>query len=342
MPGLCKILFALNALALAAHLFGTPVVAQETLTIQSENGEPLTKRRGQIVDWRGDVIVLDSGSRQIDIDASTVIQLETEWPAGVLEARQLMNRRQMREALAHFEPAAKSERRVWARDMILAEQIQCLSAIEDYVAAAGRFMQIVENDPESRFFCLIPLAWDSISQLPQPELAKWIDSRNETAQLIGASWSLIGPTRKTAVETLEQLQQRAAPNIAMLAASQLWRIDAGPDQRAIDRWMTQTERMPKPLRAGPYYLIGNALANSGRIDDSLLHLMRLPILYPRSEPLAANALIRASALLKQTDRADQATTLLHEIQRDFPETTWSARAAELFVEKPPSIRDTDD
>jgi len=339
-----KLLFAPIVSVLIALPQPLNGVAQEILTIQSKTSEQPSKRRGQILDWQGNVIAFDSGSRKIEIDSSTVIELETDWPAGTAEARQLLAQRRLREALERFESAQKLEQRTWARHMILAEQIQCLTALEQYFEAAQKFRTIVEADPQTRFFHLIPLAWDSIAQPVHPEFANWMDSPVETARLIGASRSLVGPSRKQAIETLERLRHDATPNVAMLAASQLWRTDAGADQQAIERWKMQLERTPKSLRCGPYFVLGTALATQGQTDEAVLYLMRLPIIYPRNESLAATALVRSAILLKEVGQSEQATTLLREILRNYPDSTWAARATELMAEQSNTTnsRDTDD
>ncbi|MBN1589387.1 MAG: hypothetical protein JW888_07725, partial [Pirellulales bacterium] len=98
-------------------------------------------------------------------------------------------------------------------------------------------------------------------------------------------------------------------------------VTAGATQTGV--WQKAIDRMPTALQAGPYFVLGRALARQERFDEAALAMLRAPILYPRDDALASEALVEAGLMLEKLQRPKQAARLYREVLRDHP----SARAA---------------
>src|SRR5262249_38079337 len=125
-----------------------------------------------------------------------------------------------------YDAAFKAEPRAWVRRELLAARVRCLRE-QGELAAAGRvFRQLLESDPDTPFFDVIPLAW--LSTAPNADaqaLAEsWLgDAQSKTARLMAASW-LVGTQRDAeAVATLSSLAKDADQRLAFLATTQTWR-----------------------------------------------------------------------------------------------------------------------
>ena len=86
--------------------------------------------------------------------------------------------------------------------------------------------------------------------------------------------------------------------------------------------------MPRDLRAGPYLVLAEAQARAGLIEQALVNLMRIPILYPEQRTLCAAALYRAASLLHNKGQTEQAQTLLNELITYYPQTIWAQQATQ--------------
>jgi TolA-binding protein len=84
--------------------------------------------------------------------------------------------------------------------------------------------------------------------------------------------------------------------------------------------------MSPPLRAGPYFLAGKALARHGRHEQAALALLRVPILYPEQRGLAAECLLLAAGQLKMLDSKAEAAALYRELKQAYPESPYADAA----------------
>jgi tetratricopeptide (TPR) repeat protein len=202
------------------------------------------------------------------------------------------------------------------RRRITAQIVWCEQACGQPVAAGEEFLILVRSDPETPYFACIPLAW--LPAQPSPELEQaargWL-GRNElpAATLLGAS-HLMSTARPQALDCLKQLATSSDSRIAQLAIAQSWRaavVTAGEDEVA--GWERAIERMPEGLRAGPYYVLGSALLRQQRWERAALALMRVPILYPVDQSLAARCLLDAGSALERLGRPQQAVGLYREL-----------------------------
>ena len=83
-------------------------------------------------------------------------------------------------------------------------------------------------------------------------------------------------------------------------------------------WSDEVETSPESVRAGPYFVLGRALAHHKQPAEAALDLLRVPILYPEDRPLAAAALLAAGRALEEDSQADAARRLYRELLAEYP------------------------
>ena len=115
--------------------------------------------------------------------------------------------------------------------------------------------------------------------------------------------------------------------VARLASAQAWRAEVvTATDETIAAWRTAIQRMPEPLRAGPSYVLGQALARRGQWDRAALAMLEAPILVPRERELAARALLDAGQALEKSGRAKQAVGLYRELIEEHPDSPPASEA----------------
>lgn len=316
---------------LVAGLPGSVTAIQDVLVVDSERTGQTVNRRGTIVEWRGNTITLEGRARTWEVDADTVREVQTEWPDGYLQGRQLLEQRQFAAALVPLRQALADEQRPWARRTIGASLIEGFLATGNWLAATREFLAITRDDPQTRFFNLAPLPW--VSTVGQNELqnqaARWMVSDEPVEQLLGAAWSLGGNRRNEALEVLGRLSREAPrPEVAALALAQRWRTaSTSADAETVQRWASQAAMMPPAVRGGAYLMVADGLARNEQPEQAALYLMRIAILYPEQYELAACGLYRCAVLRQNAGLPEQAATLYRELVRDFGNTLWAQQAA---------------
>src|SRR3990170_314103 len=126
------------------------------------------------------------------------------------------------------------------------------------------------------------------------------------AVLLGASHLMSTGARPKALDALSRLTTDTDPPVRFLALAQTWRaavVTAGPEQ--VDSWGETIERMPEPLRAGPYYVLGLARAQKQQWGEAALAWLRTAILFPEHRALAARSLLDAGQSLERLGRSQQ-------------------------------------
>jgi len=334
-PFLCPTLPVVLALALSLT---AAAAAEDTVYISStSSSRGSTRLSGQIVDYTGRQLVLQTaGGQARSYPAENVVKVETPYTREQVEADARMDRGEFDSALALYGKARSAEPRTWVRRQITARMVWCYQALERPAEACGEFLVLVESDPETLYFDCIPLAW--MPSQPPPALEStaraWL-ARDDlpAAVLLGASHLMNTPSRSEAIERLARLAVAGDGRIAPLAVAQTWRAAvATTDPERLRTWQQAIERMPEPLRAGPYYVLGRALAQQGQWEESALALMRVPILYGEHRALAARSLLDAGRSLEKLGRTTQAARLYRELIEGRPGTR-SADEARLRLDE---------
>jgi tetratricopeptide (TPR) repeat protein len=305
----------------------TNVRGQDVVYTRSEKGE--VPRKGTIVDWTGSYLKIEIGGRERSLNQADIVRVETTWSKEYQQAESLFAERQFQPALEAFRGALQQEPRGWAQNMILARMVQCADVLDNPAAAGVAFLQILSVDPQTRFIHLIPLPWASSFDPGISEQAdSWMQVRNPTVKLIGASWMLGSPKREEAREILEALAQDLDPNVAHLAKLQLWRAKVVTAKAAdLARLKAQVERMPKDLR-GPALLILSDIQSRLKMNDqATLTLMRIPILHSENLKLSAMALKKAALKQEAAGEKQSAIRLYREVVSDFGGTQLAQDAA---------------
>ncbi|MFH1923468.1 MAG: tetratricopeptide repeat protein [Planctomycetota bacterium] len=316
---------------LAAWLVGS-VAAQDTVHVANEkSARGYAEWKGRVLDYTGRELQLElPGGLKRSFPAEEVLRIETQHTARQVEADRRFNEGEYGSALALYREARSTEPRRWVRRQITARMVWCHRALDQPELAGAEFLVLLLDDPTTPYFPCIPLAWVA----SQPSLAleraaeEWL-GRDEmpAAVLLGASHLMSTGARAKALERLKGLAADADERVRFLAFAQTWRasiVTADPAELA--SWLATVERMPEPLRAGPYYVLGLARAQRQQWDGAALAWLRIPILYPEHRLLAARALWDAGRSLEKLGRSEQAEPLYRELTETYPKTPAAAEA----------------
>ena len=278
---------------------------------------------GRVLEYTGRSLEFEhAGGRRETVPGEKVLQIETRKVPTHQEADAAFDGRRFEEALALYARAGNEEPRDWVRREILARKVRCYRAIGRLDLAGSEFLLLVQSDPDTPRFDCIPLAW--VPEQPSPALEQaargWLAREEPAAVLMGASHLLATAARTEALARLRQLAVVTDRRIALLAMAQQWRAavtTSGADQLAA--WERTVQQMPEPLRAGPYFVLGQVRAQQGQWEEAALAYLRAPILYPDDRRLGAAALVEAGRALVQLGRPRRAARLYREVFETYPE-----------------------
>ena len=314
------------ALLCAACPMASKVQSQDIVYLKKKNGDGEVKRKGEIVQWVGDVISVKGSTGFKEFDTDRLIRIETAWDPGYEKGNQLLAAYRYDDAIVQFESALESEPRSWMQNIVYAKLVQCYLAKEDFGNAASHFLRVVDDDPQSRFRHLAPLVWTSSRPNSQQlkKAASWLDSNEPIIALMGASWLLADQKNEKAKPKMERLAHDFDPVIASLAKAQLWRLDTvAVDQKRIAIRIELIQAMPETVRCGAWYLIADAQSKSKLEDNAIVNYMRIPINDPQQGGLAAAALYQTAWLLDKSNRKQQSQALRNELKEKFGDTVWA-------------------
>jgi tetratricopeptide (TPR) repeat protein len=327
-------MFALAAILLLL----VPVAAQDTVTVATGRGR--TNVSGRIVDYTATELRLElPGGREQTFPAQKILGIHTRYTAEQTRADALQDEGDFAAALALYRQALAKEPRRWVRRRIISQTVWCHRALGQWAAAGEQFLLLAraessETLPETLPAC-IPLAWTPSQPSGQLEAAarRWI-ARDDlpAAVLLGAS-HLMSIDRPAALARLKRLAAGAEGPIAQLARAQIRRSEVvTADEARLAAWSRAIERMPEPLRAGPYFVLGRGWAQCGQWDEAAIAMLRIPILYPRERHLAARALLEAGRCLEKLHRPGKAARLYRELIQTHPHSAAAAEARKRLGE----------
>jgi len=326
------------------------LAAEDVVVISSAaDSAQQTRRVGEIIDYTGRELTLRmKGDREVAIPSERVIDVHTRLSQDQQRADQLFAARRYAESVDLYRQAQNQEERIWMRRQIVAQQVWCHRNLQQYDRAAELFLVLFQSDPDTQFIGSIPLAWRT--QQPPASLERratgWLrgnlGTREEkrsrrdldaVAALIGASWLLPTSLRGESVVLLEQLKEYEHQVVARLAQAQLWRSQVMAATRDdVAAWQVAADAFPPALRAGPYFVIGQALARHGRHEEAALMWMRVPIVFSRHRVLASECLLAAGDALAKTNQLDEAANVYREVVRDYAELPVASVAKSKLAE----------
>jgi tetratricopeptide (TPR) repeat protein len=314
-----------------------PAQAEDVVHVSlGDNPQSRTRMTGEILDYTGRELVLRiAGGKEHRFPGDKVFLVETERSAEHLAADAQYDEGQFRKALELYAEAQRKEPRRWVRRQILAQIVQCHAHLADFEAAGQYFLTLLSEDAETPYFDCFPLAWSP--REPSPGLERrclqWLQSNLPAAALLGASHLLPTPHRSAALSKLASLKYDRDRRISGLARAQEWRAglaEVTPDK--IAQWLQELERVPPPLRAGPYYVLGDAWSRVSRPEQAALCYLRVPLLYPRQRLLAARCLLDAGRELGLVGESDEARRLYREVIDRYPESPDVSEASRRLQE----------
>ncbi len=306
--------------------------AQDVIFLSASNqGTGRIRITGEVLDYTGSQLrVRLADGREQTFPGDRVARIETPTTAEQQEADRRFAAGRYAEALPLYQQARQKESRVWMRRQITAQIVRCCWLLGRTELAGEEFLLLVQSDPETPYFDCIPLAWmpgEPSGALEQAAVGWLRRSQMPAAVLLGASHLLSGPARAEAVARLQQLVLGSDRRVAQLAMAQLWRVQfVTADQGKLLGWEEVVRRMPRGLRAGPYFVLGAAWAQKQQWERAALAWMRVPILHADHRRLAAQALLRAAGALEQLDRPDQAARLYRELVQQYDQMPEAAEA----------------
>ncbi len=320
-------------MAVVVGLAGVRAVA-DVVVLQSPSGSTV-RVTGTVLDYTGQTVrVRTPTGLERSYPSDQVVGVEADRLPDHRQADTLLAAGKVQQASDLYRQAIAQEKRRWVRRRLLVQLIWCDQALGRIESAATRFLALLASDPETPDFGAIPLAWQPSEQVPRRQAEAWL-ARTDTpaAMLLAASHLLSSDRRPVALQTLRRLAQDTDRRVALLAEAQTWRTElfrATPQQA--EAWARRVEAMPPQLRAGPYWLVGQAWAQAGRHDDAALALMRVPVLYPESRRLAAMALLAAAESLAADGQTKAARRLFREVI-DHAGDLASSRQARQYLQQ---------
>ena len=289
---------------------------------------------GLVEDYTGRDLTIRQriGDKLKSYPRSEVVEVQTAYTARHDRGRMLLSEGRAVEAAIELNAAVKEEDRAWVRREILALLVKCALWDGDYRTAVTRFLLIAESDVETFHFNVAPLAWtdDLQSGDVRLEAKSWLAAKSPVSKLFGASHLLTDPASTNEAEAaLRFLARDANLRVQRLAQMQLWRqrMKAGMATPAeLSRWEAAVEELPEELRAGGYFVLGQAYRKQQEPERAAAALLWLPLVYDADRHLAARACYHAAEQLESLGDRPQATNLFSEVVFRFGDTPWGPQA----------------
>jgi hypothetical protein len=301
--------------------------------------------QGTITDFNGKELRIETSAGQpMTVPAARVIDVQTTWTPAHAEGDRLLAEHKFAEALTSYREANGAENRLWAKRRIMAQVVTCYEALGQFDRAGDAFVLLMKTDEHWQYYERIPLAWtSSLTDVALAQRAKaWLAAEAlPPVQLLGASWSIAGEQRTTALASLRQLSASTDPRLAHLADAQVWRANVatvGPQE--LQAWEAQIERMPINLRSGPYLVLGKGwLQQDARMlgpsepiqRRAAWAFLKPPILTPERAAHAVEGLTLAAGPLVKLKWDDEAHSVLRELATTYPDTDAGKAAAERLA-----------
>lgn len=287
-----------------------------------KEGGATTAVRGEITEiMGGQVRVRRADGKEDVVPWARVRKIQTSWP----EQADLGDRRlaegKYEQAVEAYRAASSADARVWVKREMAARACGALRELSQIKKAGELFLSLYRADPLMIQLEVIPLAWTTVE--PDNELeslaSQWLAVEDSPAAvLLGASWRIALGKHQGVQEPLQRLTTYRDSRIALLAESQLWRLRlATAAESDVESWERVVRRMSPTLRAGPYYVVGQAWAKLEQHDRASLAWMRIPIEFPLQRGLAAKSLELAAEQLELAQLPDQANQLRRERAERF-------------------------
>ena len=305
----------------------------DKITLQLSSGSQITVRC-EILDYTGEKITFRTkatGEPTVK-PASEVLAVETPQTEGHVTGLKLFAKGDYQASRESFQGGYVAENRDWVKREILGMLLRADLKMADYEMACTHFQILAQSDPTTRYIKYIPLNWTpmQLNNKWKEDARKWLSATYGPLRLLGASYLLNDPAELSLAKLhLRRLQANTDPRISALATAQYWRTQISPDildAILLKRWETLAEKMPREIRGGPYYMLGQAYAFRREYQQAAASLLWVPLAYDHDAGFSARAMLEAADLLKMYQSEPEAMQLYAELVKRYPDTE-SARIA---------------
>ncbi len=285
-----------------------PAVVKSVDIWSSRSAERIVCQINELDDQK---IVFIEGEKPREIPSDRVTKVIPNWrtPAAAA-AHQLFVDRNYRAAKDAISKAVTNDLPRWQQRLLVAEFVDVFAALGEYRLAGGVYLKsLAPNQPPAMLLSQLPMNWTTIEpDRPLYESAvEWLSSEDPIAQLLGASWLLLGPDRDAARATLTKLQKSDRETIAALATAQTWRLTPPLEtSEKVTEWFAFRDKLIEPLQIGPTEFIAERCARTGMIDLAIGQWSRVATLHSDRPHREAAALNAAARTLTQQGRTEEA------------------------------------
>ncbi len=251
----------------------------------------------------------DGQPKQLRIPNQQLVAVHPIWEGeGTAEVVALFETQKYREYIQSLGEQKLSAIPRWQQLLLLDMVVRAIDAVQGPAAAGQHFLSLAETAPDM-LYSEMPLCWTAIE--PDAELVRksrvWLESPNEVAQLMGASWLLQTADSQQARDVILRLQRSQKSVVAQLATAQSWRIVPPPKtMEFFPNWLTYRDRMLPPLAIGPTEFLADRLARIGQADLAAGQWLWIASHYPDRHNRTKRALAAAVDLVRSSGRDDEA------------------------------------
>jgi tetratricopeptide (TPR) repeat protein len=287
-----------------------------------------------VVDYNGSTITLRNAAGTIrSYPAADVLDVQTPQTRPHIRGLLAFSRGDYKSARLSFQSAIVEEQRAWVQRELRALLVRSALRTGDRKEAVEQFLTLVDSDPATLHFKLIPLSWapPKLDRKQKAVAQARLLGTKSAAKLIAASQLLFDPRwGRSAESALKQLRSDIDTRISRLAEVQLWRKELQsrlPGAAELADWRKTVGRLPVDLRGGAYYVLGRAHLRRKENERAAAALLWLPLVYDDDRQLAARACLEAADALQDVGRASEAIALFREVRTRFGDTEFAQEAA---------------
>lgn len=276
---------------------------------------------GEVLDYTGKRLTLRTAPTKPEqsYSAADVIAVKTSYNEAHQAGLRALDQGQTELAAPAFERALEQELRTWVRRDLLVLQVRCDLRREDWVSAAQRFLRLYQSDPDTKSIDLMPVRWttQAITLEMRGQAAVWLKESSPISSLIAASWLCFEPKYETECEhlwpSLVRLPDERLRSLAQWQSYRRRQHFEGVDEPEIRRWEARISRLPHELRAGPYFMLGQAFGTLHQHDLAAATYLRVPFSHSTDHPLTSRALFEAAVCFERMRLNSEATALFREV-----------------------------
>lgn len=318
-----------------------PALDVVTMTASSTS-ETIVRRTGTIIDYTGRALRLQlpMGNTE-DFPSSRVKSIAYTKSALQKEGESELASGNPTAAIDRLRLARRDESRAFVNREITATMVNSHLQLEEWDRAGEEFRLLLASDPTTLFLPICPVAWKGVvlTDSQQARMLAWAESPDPITAVMGASYLLAGRDRASAMRLLETLSAHEDPRASALAWQQRWRTQIVTATSVdVDRWKSQLQAMPLSLQGVGWYVIGEALARLDQPEEAAIAYLRVALLQPDQQSLAADSLLAAGKQLAKLDRTSQSFSVWKELVAKYPATAAAREAKERLAAEIPEAK----